>query len=233
MERLECKETNNSPVWGVMDIARWKFWPKRFKGGNPYLFRFKDHWVKHNRSFIIGAAHTYNIPPLLLAAVCHIEVGGDPDYLLDNLAFNVRSFDWSGPSFIDENLTITNHPAKTSFGQVSIQIRTVAWDMGLDINEMDYNQFAEIANCLQRDVFNIGVVARHLRDIIEHDKLPEPLSDESIIIVGARYNGGMDNSGYIPLENLKNKPKAMDYGKAVLRRMRGEGRFINFRNLVF
>jgi hypothetical protein len=98
---------------------------------------------------------------------------------------------------------------------------------------MNYNQFAEIANCLQRDVFNISVVARHLRNIIEHDKLPEPLSDESIIIIGARYNGGMDNSGYITLENLKNKPKAMDYGRAVLRRMRGEGRFSNFRNLLF
>jgi hypothetical protein len=82
-----------------MDIARWKFWPKRFEGGDPYLFRFKDHWVK------IGSAYTYNIPPLLLAAVCHIEVGGDPDYLLDDLAFNVRSFDWSGPPFIDKYLT--------------------------------------------------------------------------------------------------------------------------------
>jgi hypothetical protein len=61
----------------------------------------------------------------------------------------------------------------------------------------------------------------------------EPLADEDTVIVGARYNGGMDDSGYIPLEKLKAKPKSMAYGKFVLRRMRGEGRFANFRSLLF
>jgi hypothetical protein len=211
---------------------RWKFWPKRKDGGNEYLLRYKDQWVKHNRHVIIGVSHTYNIPPLLLAAVCHIEVGGDHDSL-DDFVYSVRAFDWNGPPFVDKHLTITNHPSKTSFGQVSIQLRTVAWDMGLDPNKLSDIQLSEIANCLKRDVFNIGAVARHIRNIIDHDKLSEPLSEESIRIIGGRYNGGMDDSGYIPLEKLKNKPKSMDYGYRIILRMRGEGYFRNFPNLVF
>lgn len=36
------------------------------------------------------------MPPELIAGVGWIEVAGDPNFI-DRVAFEVRSFDWSGP----------------------------------------------------------------------------------------------------------------------------------------
>ncbi len=102
------------------------------------------------------------MPPELLAGVCWIEVGGDPNFI-DRVAFEVRSFDWSGPDWVDRNLTITNNPVKTSFGPVSIQLRTAAQAMRLNPSEMSTAQLRSLASCLQKDVFNIEIVARHLQ----------------------------------------------------------------------
>ncbi len=56
------------------------------------------------RNIIKIASSQNNFPPLLLAGVCWIEVAGDPQFI-DNLAHNIRSFDWSGPPFVDRKLT--------------------------------------------------------------------------------------------------------------------------------
>lgn len=88
--------SSDYPAWTVIDLVRWKLVPEKFGGGRPYIQRFKDGWVRHNRSHIRRIAALNQIPPELLAGVAWIEVGGDPQFI-DDVAFKIRSFDWSGP----------------------------------------------------------------------------------------------------------------------------------------
>jgi len=207
-----CNESNNSPTWGLVDLFAWKLLPERFGGGIGYIQRFKDAWVQHNKAQIKVAAAQYNMPPELLAGVCWIEVGGDPNFI-DRVAFEVRSFDWSGPEWVDKNLTITKNPLKTSFGSVSIQLRTAAETLGLDPSAMLTIQQRNLAACLQKDIFNIQIVAQHLRKLIDHDglqKIPPLLDMDQVRIVGARYNRGIGLS----LEDIK---KNMSYGNFIVK----------------
>lgn len=190
MSELVCKTPNSSPTWGVLDLFLWKLIPEKFGGGKGYIQKFKDAWVKHNKHTILRAAGTNRLPVELLAGVCWIEVGGDPNFI-DRVAFEVRAFDWSGPSVIDKSLTVTRIPTKTSFGSVSIQLRTAAQTLGMDPMEMTNGELRNLANCLQRDVYNIDTVARHLRLLADHDKFSSPLTMGQVRIVGARYNRGI------------------------------------------
>lgn len=211
MADFTCNESSNSPIWGASNLLAWKLLPERAGGGIPYIQRFKDAWVRHNKGQIVSAAAQYRFPAELLAGVCWIEVGGDPSFV-DRLAFAVRAFDWSGPGWVDRHLTVTNHPSKTSFGAVSIQLRTAAQTLGLDPAQMSSSQLSDLAACLEKDVFNIQVVARHLRQLIDHDHLqtaPPGLTMDQVRIVGARYNRGIGLS----LEAIK---KNMSYGNFIV-----------------
>lgn len=198
MEELVCEALNSSPTWGVIDLFMWKLVPSRFGGGKGYIQKFKDAWVQHNKHPIRAAAAKNRLPVELLAGVCWIEVGGDPNFI-DRVAFEVRGFDWSGPPVVDKHLTITSQPTKTSFGSVSIQLRTAAQTLGLNLSEMTTTQLRSLANCLESDVYNINTVARHLRQLADHDKFSSPLMMEHARIIGARYNRGMGLS----LEKIK------------------------------
>jgi len=212
MTDFSCKESNNSPTWGLVDLFAWKLLPERFGGGIGYIQRFKDAWIQHNKAQIMAAAAQYKMPPELLAGVCWIEVGGDPNFI-DRVAFEVRSFDWSGPEWVDKNLTITKNLTKTSFGSVSIQLRTAAETLGLDSSAMSTIQQRNLAACLQKDIFNIQIVAQHLRKLIDHDglqKSPPLLDMDQVRIVGARYNRGIGLS----LEDIK---KNMSYGNFIVK----------------
>jgi len=179
------------PKWTSWDVVKWKF--EALKGrGNAYLFKYKDGWVIHNSQRIKDAASKNSIPPLLLAGVAWAEVGGAPD-LVDDAAFAARSFDYSGPDWIDRNLTITSPPGKTSVGAVSIQLRVAARELGLNFNSMTYEKQVLLKECLESDKFNIDVVAIHLHGLILYD-YPKAdtsnLSDEQLIVAGSRYNRG-------------------------------------------
>ncbi|AXY33098.1 hypothetical protein [Yersinia pseudotuberculosis] len=187
---LKCNISNKSPTWGMLDIFMWKVIPNKFGGGKNYIQRFKDAWVIHNKTSIRIAAETYRLPVELLAGVCWIEVGGDPNFI-DRVAFEVRSFDWSGPDYVDKNLTITSPPEKTSFGFVSIQLRTAAKTIGLDPIKMNSSQLRALANCIEKDIYNIDLVAKHLRQLANYDNLPSKLRMDDIKIIGARYNRGI------------------------------------------
>jgi hypothetical protein len=69
----------------------------------------------------------------------------------------------------------------------------------------------ELLFCLEKDVYSIDIVAQHIRQLVEHDKLSLPLSMESVHIVGARYNRGTELS----LEQIK---QDLSYGKAIVKR---------------
>ncbi|CAB3761235.1 hypothetical protein LMG29660_04221 [Burkholderia puraquae] len=129
----------------------------------------------HNTSHIRAAAGRNRLPREMLAGVCWIEVGGDPEFI-DRVAFEARTFDWSDPPFVDKHLTLARHPAMTSFGPVSMQLRTAAQTLGMDPSKMSASQFRNLAHCLRRDIFNIDVVARHLRQLAARDGFQYPLS---------------------------------------------------------
>lgn len=192
-DELVCTESNQSPTWGVIDVLRWKAWPERLGGGRAYIQQWKDAWVRHNKAQIRQVAMRYGFPAEVLAGVCWIEAGGDPQ-LIDRVAFEVRSFDWSGPDWMDRNMTITHNPARTSFGAVSMQLRTAAQTLGLNPATTTQEQLRTLANCLEQDVFNINVVGQHLRQLIDLDKLQgnrPAMSTDAIRVLGARYNRGM------------------------------------------
>ncbi|MBK0800491.1 hypothetical protein I8742_04460 [Escherichia coli] len=209
MEKLECNASNHSPVWGVTEFIFWKLAPKKWGGGVAFGRYFKDGWVKHNCLLINAAANAWHLPAPLLAGVCWIEVGGDPQ-IIDTLAFEFRAMSWSGPEWVDEHITIASKPEKTSFGAVSMQLRTAARTLGLDETKMDNSQLRELANCLQHDVFNIQLAARHLYQLAEKDgfqvSLPH-LTKEQIRIIGARYNRGVSLS----LEKIKEDTSYGDF----------------------
>jgi hypothetical protein len=85
--------------------------------------------------------------------------------------------------------------------------------MKLDPSEMSTAQLRNLASCLQKDVFNIEVVARHLRQLLDHDGLqknPPLLAMEQVQIVGARYNRGIG----LPLDAIK---KNTSYGDFIIK----------------
>lgn len=184
--------------------------PEKFGGGKAFLFRFKAAWVKHNRALIKQYAAANNIPPELLAGIAWIEVGGDP-MEVDTVAFQVRSFDWSGPPSIDK-LTITKKPALTSFGAVSMQLRTAAATLGMDPNSMSDAQLLSVGRMLERDASNLALAAKHLHDLALHDYPglnTKVLTDDQIVTIGTRWNRGTGET----LANLKDRSN----GKVVLR----------------
>jgi hypothetical protein len=192
MEKFCSADSNDSPTWGTVDVAIWKLMPAFSGGGRAYLRRFKDAWIKHNKRSIKAAADKFSLPVELLAGVCWIEVGGDPN-IIDRLAFEVRTLNPFGTF----PLLKTSSPDKTSFGWVSIQLRTAAITLGLDPEEMDSSQLRELSKCLERDIYNIELAAMHLRLLAEHDDLL--LVDmHDIRIVGARYNRGAE----LPLDQI-------------------------------
>lgn len=209
MTDLSCPASNGSPTWGWVDLFIWKLMPERLGGGRPFIQRFKDAWVRRNRKLIISEAARYAMPAELLAGVCWIEAGGDPNSI-DQIAFDVRSFDWSGPDWIDQHLTVTHHPARTSFGAVSMQLRTASQTLGGNPASMSHRQLRQLADCLQKDVFNISLVARHLRMLIDHDGLqttPPSMTMDQVRIAGARYNRGIELS----LEQIRKNTRYGDF----------------------
>ena len=190
---MECVYDTQPPKWGVFNLFMWKVWPEKWGGGIPYIQRFKNSWVIYHKDQIKREAAMKGFPAELLAGVCWIEVGGDP-HIIDSVAFNVRAFDYSGPDWIDANMTITNRPYRTSFGSVSMQLATAANTLGLDATTMSYGELRDLSNCLESDEFNISLVSDHLVEIIQHDNLGSAASEismDDIRIIGARYNRGL------------------------------------------
>ncbi|MBI6843848.1 hypothetical protein ALP86_05214 [Pseudomonas amygdali pv. mori] len=206
-------ESNGSPTWGLFDVFVWKLVPARFGGGRGHIQRFKDTWLIHNKQFIKASAAKYLLPVELLAGVCWIETGGDPNSA-DRAAFEFRAFDHWG------NLptVITPPPAKTSFGWVSVQLRTAAVTLGLNPDDMSISELRSLANCLEQDVYNIDLAAKHLRLLADYDKFTSIGMDE-VRIIGARYNRGTNPS----IEKIK---EDTSYGDFIVKRWNFFGQLV-------
>jgi hypothetical protein len=204
------------PKFTVFDFIRWKFLPTKLGGGAEYLWSFKYAWLRHNKQEIKDAAARNNIPPFLLGGVALVEVGGKD--FTDWPVFMVRSFDWSGPPWIDNHLTISKNPALTSMGSVSIQLRRAAETMGLNPATLTQTQLNDLATALQSDSSNLNIVARHLLQLILTDNpgylLNPNLPDEQVRIVGTRYWYGPEKN---PETIKKEALKSGSYGSIILK----------------
>lgn len=188
---FSCTVSNASPRWTTWKALKWQAL-EQVGRGNSYLFGFKDAWVEHNRETIKSCSKKYQFPSFLLAGVAWNEVGGDPE-IVDTVSHAVRSFDWSGPDIIDEHFTITKRPELTSFGPIQMQIRRAAETIGVPLEDLSFHDRHRLGRCLEVDVYNIDITARHLRDLIGLDGLqttPPHLSDDGVVIAATRYNRG-------------------------------------------
>ncbi|KPC27370.1 Uncharacterized protein AC496_2730 [Pseudomonas savastanoi pv. glycinea] len=80
--------------------------------------------------------------------------------------------------------------------------------MGLDAEEMQISQLRSLANCIENDVYNIDIAAKHLRMLADHDHFTSIGMDE-VRVTGARYNRGTGLS----LEEIK---KDTRYGNFIV-----------------
>ncbi len=204
-----CRETDikDEWSWGGLDVIIWKS-PSWLGGDKDFLRNYKNAWVKSHATTIKNQARLNNIPVILLAGVCWIEVGGDPDWI-DSIAYPIRSFDHMADPLL-EPLTITKKPELTSMGDVSIQVRRAAEAANLDISTLSSEQKDELVKCLSDEDVNIAFVAKHLSQLKTVDKLCF-IEDEEIKILGARYNRG-------PSLSLSQIRANTSYGNLILKK---------------
>lgn len=179
--------------WGASDAIWWKT-----RGGQQYLYAYKDRWVRGYRNAIRAAADTYDIPRVLLAGVAWVEVGGDPDWF-DDVAYALRG--------AEGELT-------TSIAPMSMQVRRAATELGYDPETMTDAQRDAVLNSLKDPQQAIFIAARHLatlRDVDFAGRSAGDLGAEEIAVIAKRYNIGPD----IPLAQVRLN---LDYGIAILRR---------------
>ena len=228
----ESEASNSHPKWKLADAIKWKsflivgkFAKLKHRQKNFLLFKYKDSWVLYNKARIIAAAKASKIPVDLLAGVAWIEAGGMPDFI-DGIAHDVRSYDWSGPEFVDKYLTVTHHPLRTSVGSISIQLGNVFKLLGIKPDDVTTKQRNEMIKCLETDVFNVNIVAKFLYKLIKHD-YPKAntlkLTDDQMIVVASRYNRGTQRKLVDYVASIKARKgevirKYSEYGRSLLRR---------------
>jgi hypothetical protein len=186
-------------------------WVLEYGTSNMYIESFKDQLVAGYSSAILAAANKYDIPPLLLAGVLHIEGGGDPP-IWDDLAYFARNFETlrnlgeAGilPSFFAPQKDMT------SFGNTSVQVRTAAITLGYDYDSLTQVQKDDIIQTLKDPVQAIFVSALHLSQLRDYDyplTAGNELTEEQIVVIASRYNRGKSETK----EEIVN-----DYGNRIL-----------------
>lgn len=174
--------------WGTLDFIK-----RLLPGGDEFRMEKRKKFISKYSEVISDAAKKYDIPTFLLAGVVYNEYSGKPE-ITDDLAFAVRSFDWSGPDWVDE-MTITKNPDSTSFGNVSMQVRRAAETVGLDDEGLNNKDRDEIIENLKDPITNIFIAAKHLEDLknIDYSGINiSELSDHDIKIIATRFNRGPD-----------------------------------------
>jgi|GEM_PF-1604379 hypothetical protein len=138
-------------------------------------------WIQAYSEVIKKAAEICDIPPVLIAGVAWIEVGGDP-LIIDDLASIFRN---NEKDFL------------TSFGNLSMQLRRVAEVLRIDIDSIDSKEKNSIKKVLKKISKNtqvqIFLAAQHLSDLKNIDfpsKTSDELTIEDIKVIASRYNIG-------------------------------------------
>ena len=191
--------------WSVADVVRWKL-------GWKDIFAHKGQWVRGYRDAIKAAAERYDLPPELVAGVAYTEVAGDPPFFTDSLPYALR--DEQGRNIPGSDKYLNPPRNKTSFGEVSIQIRRAAEALGYDSQNLSDSQRRAIIASLKIPQVNIFIVAKHLSDLrnIDYKGVSgSKLSREQVEVIGARYFQGPDLS-------LSNIQRDTGYGRKITKR---------------
>ncbi|MEP6804958.1 MAG: hypothetical protein ABI892_10590 [Flavobacterium sp.] len=211
LTQLHAKTNNFSKLWKYnsdivawtnSDILKWK------AKGKDYLFKRKAEFVKYYSPVIKHAAKINEIPAFLLAGIAFTEFGGKPDWLKKDVR-SIREFDWNGPDFIDKNLTITNHPDKTSFGDMAIQLGRAGTE--LDYSSLTKESRDAIQESLLDPVIGIYIAAMHVKRLKNADFKNisvDKLTEKQIQIIASRYNRGLE----LPIEQIKQN---ISYGTSI------------------
>jgi len=162
---------------------------------------FKDQWVRGHRNAINAAAEKYNIPPVLLAGVAYVEVGGMP-FWFDRATFDVRRHPIVQriaphvPSGYIQN-QLTRQYDHTSFGHTSVQMATAAEVLGYDFNNLTMAQRRAIAESLEDPAQSIFIAASylsHLRNNAFPGVSAEDMTLDQISALASWYNVGPGDS---------------------------------------
>ncbi|GKV94438.1 hypothetical protein H2Y56_11605 [Pectobacterium aroidearum] len=208
----------NYPRWSSLDAAWWKTF-----GGNDYLNKYKDSYIVFHREKIKEISRQYKIPAILLASVAHAEAGGMVDYFKYPTLFS-RQVVYSYSNWLGKEKIIPP-PEKTSIGIIAMQIRVVAEIFGKNPSALRNAETTYISICLNKDNFNLTMVARHLYELINYDYLGTDtlnLTDEQFILAGSRYNRGIQRSRSDLIrsinaeKNLKEVREWTSYGRSML-----------------
>ncbi|MCL6330344.1 hypothetical protein ACIPT2_01170 [Pectobacterium brasiliense] len=181
----------NYPRWSPIDFVWWKTF-----GGDDYLNKYKDSYIIFHKEKIKDIARQYKIPATLLALVARSEAGGMVDYLKYPVLFYRQAAEYTYNSWTEMD-TSTSSPEKTSIGIIAMQIRVVAEIFGKKPSELKNAEATYISICLNKDNFNLTMVARHLYELINYDYPGADtlnLTDEQFILAGSRYNRGIERS---------------------------------------
>lgn len=176
--------------WNTLDFIRRIASPD----GNEFRMEKRQKFISKYNEVIEDAANEFDIPVFLMAGVVYNEYSGKPEST-DDIAYLVREIDWSGPDWVDENLTITKNPDLTSFGHVSMQVRRAAETLGLDSEKLSSKEKDEIIALLKDPVSNIYLAAKHLEDLknIDYADIPsKDLTEADIKSIATRFNRGPD-----------------------------------------
>ena len=183
--------------WTIGDLIEWKA-----SKDDTTLFNFKKQWVKGYGDVIKAAAARYDLPEYLVAGVSYIEVGGDPLWI-DDVAYNIRKVIPTGKK-----------ADLTSFGNISMQIRTAAETLGYDSSNLTNVQRKAIISSLKDPRQNIFIAAKHLSDLRNIDFKgvgAKQLTTDQVKVIGTRYNRG----GGLSLQSIM---KNMSYGEFIVNR---------------
>ena len=209
---------SNGPKWSIFNALSWKLIPDwqwlHLGGGQAQLMAYKRAWITYNRSRIIHAAWSNQIPADLLGCVIFNEVGGDPPWIKRNVVLPARQhLYWAKP------------PMQTSEGAIKMQLQAALSALGQGDRQLSHAQQNELTACLETDAFNIEMVARFLRKMVQFD-FPSintlTLTDDQFVIAGSRYNRGTARPLRDFYQSLKDPPGLparayTEYGRAMLR----------------
>jgi len=167
-----------------------------------YIHRYKSYYVHAMRDPIKAAAARFDLPAVLLAGTVYNEVGGAD--LIKPLVHLVRDL-FAGAEAAD----------RTSLGPTSLQPRRALAALGYDPAHVDLSLKKDVVESLVHNhAFAIFVCAKHLsdlRDLFASAKGTGDMRDDDLVILGARYDHGPDQSE----ETVR---KDLSYGRRIVGR---------------
>jgi Ca2+-binding RTX toxin-like protein len=183
--------------WSIVEFGLWQ-------AGILELNEFRNQWIYGYRNVINYAAQLFDIPPILLAAIAHMEVAGDP-YILDSLAYTQRVLI---PGEVP--------PEQTSFGPLSIQVGTAIDTLRYESSYEDLSpqQVTLVIQSLHDPRQNIFIAAAHLSDLRNFyflGKEAYELTEENLMTVAGAYNAGT-----LPYDQLWAEGYAGGYGREAI-----------------